>query len=83
MNVLLLYHLIPVNSYARCCSVQGRLQIVLLCLWYVEPVAIGACFVLHFAVCAEEAGLQEEKKTTKNAIPFSDWSGRYIFLVGN
>ena len=48
-----------VLPYELCCSVQGRLKAVLLCLRYVDTVAFGACFVP--ARCA-----QKEKSRFEN-----------------
>ena len=55
-NVLLLLYVLR-------CSVQGRLQAVLLCLRYVDTVAIGAWFVPSW--CAQKNQVQKRKKKEK------------------
>ena len=44
--------------YVLCCSVQGRLKAVLLCLRYVDTMAFGAWFVL--------LGVQKKKSRFEN-----------------
>ena len=45
-------------EYVLCCSVQGRLNAVLLCLRYVDTVVVGAWFVSSWRV--------QKKDTLKN-----------------
>ena len=48
--------------YEPCCSVQGRLKAVLLCLRYVDTVPFGAWFVPTW--CARKKKSKFEKKTS-------------------
>ena len=54
--------------YVLCCSVQGRLQAVVLCLRYVHTaVAIGAWFVPSLTSrCPQKKQVQNKNKTGKN-----------------
>ena len=66
--------------YELCCSVQGRLKAVLLCLWYVDTVAFGAWFVP--AWCAQKRSRLKKKQRKQRT------SGRFFsptdnFIVGN
>ena len=60
-------NVLRVPLYELCCSVQGRLKAVFLCLRYVDIVAFGAWFVP--AWCAQKKSRFENKKIEVVCVP--------------